>query len=155
MQAVSAAGAGPRGVAVAVTTAETPRVPAVPTDLTAQPLADSHMQLAWTAPLDTGTQPLSGYRIERAVAATPLVWMEVVADTGTLDRIWDDTALAASTVYHYRVSAHNAVGVGNASPEATGTARPQLALSASAAYPLDRARLAGRCGAGHTDLAGL
>ncbi len=136
VQAMSAAGAGPRGVAVAVTTAEMPRVPGLPTDLTAQPLADSHMQLAWRAPLDPGTQPLSGYRIERAVDAMPLVWMEVVADTGTLDLIWDDSALDASTVYHYRVSAHNAVGVGNASPEATGTARPQLALSASAPYPL-------------------
>ena len=136
VQAMSAAGAGPRGVAGAVTTAETPRVPGVPTDLTAQPLADSHMQLAWRAPLDPGTQPLTGYRIERAVDATPLVWMEVEADTGTLDLSWDDSALDASTVYHYRVSARNAVGGGNASPEASGTARPQLALSATAPYPL-------------------
>ena len=136
VQALAAVGAGARGVAVAVTTAETPRVPAVPTDLTAQPTADSHMQLAWTAPPDTGTQPLSGYRIERSADVSPRVWTELVADTGTLDRIWDDSALAASTVYHYRVSARNAVGVGNASPEAIGTARPQLALSASAVYPL-------------------
>ena len=92
--------------------------------------------MAWTAPGDPGTQPLSGYRIERAVDATPLMWMEVVADTGNLDLSWDDQGLAASTVYHYQVSGRNAVGVGAASVEAMGTTRPQLTLNASASYPV-------------------
>ena len=88
------------------------------------------------APADPGSQPLSGYRIERAVAAPPRVWTEVVADTGNLDLIWDDSGLDASTVYHYRVSARNRVGAGAASGEAMGTTRPQLVLRANASYPL-------------------
>ena len=111
-------------------------MPGVPPVLTVRPTEDSQMQLVWTAPGDPGTQPLSGYRIERAVDATPLMWMEVVADTGSLDLSWADQGLDASTVYHYRVSGRNRVGTGAASVEARGTTRPQLGLSASARYPV-------------------
>ena len=75
--------------------------------------------------------------LKRAVdAPPPLTWTEVVADTGNLDLSWDDQGLAASTVYHYRVSGRNRVGTGAASVEALGTTRPQLGLSASASYPV-------------------
>ncbi len=136
LQALAAAGPGPRTAAVGITTAMAPMVPGLPTGLTAQPTADSQMHLRWQAPADPGSQALSGYRIERAVAAPPRVWTEVVADTGNLDLIWDDSGLDASTVYHYRVSARNRVGAGAASGEAMGTTRPQLVLRANASYPL-------------------
>ena len=93
------------------------------------------MTLSWTAPTDRGTQPLTGYRIERAVAADPLVWADAVADTGTLDLTWADTGLAADTTYHYQVSARNAVGLSDPAA-AQGTTRPQLTLLATATYPL-------------------
>ena len=135
LQALAAAGAGVRTPAVSITTAATPRAPGRPPALTAQPTADSQMQLTWSAPLDAGTQPITGYRIERAVAADPLVWADAVADTGTLDLTWADTGLAADTTYHYQVSARNAVGLSDPAA-AQGTTRPQLTLLAAATYPL-------------------
>ena len=135
LQALAAAGAGVRTPAVSITTAATPRAPGRPPALTAQPTADSQMTLSWTAPTDRGTQPLTGYRIERAVAADPLVWADAVADTGTLDLTWADTGLAAATTYHYQVSARNAVGLSDPAA-AQGTTRPQLTLLATATYPL-------------------
>ena len=136
VQALAAAGAGVRNPAVSVTTADPPRGPGRPTDLSAAPGADSQLQLSWTAPLDMGTQPLTGYRIERSADGLPRVWTEVVADTATTATTWADSGLAADTPYHYQVSGRSAVGVGLPSGEATGTTRPQLALLATATYPL-------------------
>ena len=67
--------------------------------------------------------------------ATPLVWIEVLADTGTLDLTWADSGLAANTTYHYQVSGRNAVGLSDPAA-AQGTTRPQLTLLATATYPL-------------------
>ena len=136
LQAVSAAGYGLRTAAVSITTAETPRVPGQVTDLTAAPTAESQMSLRWTAPTDPGTQPLTGYQVARAPDAEPRVWTTVVTDTGTTATTWADRGLPASTVYHYRVSAHSRVGGGTAAAAATGTTRPQLTLLATAPYPL-------------------
>ena len=136
LQARSAAGYGLRTAAVSITTAQTPRVPGVPTALAAAPGADSQMALSWRAPADAGTQPLTGYRIERAAAADPLVWTEVLAATGRTDLTWADSGLAADTVYHYRVAGRNAVGVGDPAAAAEGRTRPQLVLQATATYPL-------------------
>ena len=60
----------------------------------------------------------------------------MVADTGTTDVTWSDRGLAAATTYHYQVSARNAGGVGQPSGETSGQSRPQLALRATATYPL-------------------
>ena len=136
VQALSAAGAGAPTPAVAVTTAATPREPGPPTDLTAAPGADSRMQLTWTAPADAGTQPITGYRIERARSSTTPDWT-AAGDTAGPDTTWDDThPLAAAAVYLYRVRARNAVGTGDPSAPASGTTRTQAALRATAAYPL-------------------
>ena len=136
VQALSPAGAGVRTPAASVTTAATPRMPGRPPALTAAPGADSQMTLNWAAPADPGTQPVTGYRIERAVDADPLVWADALADSGSLDLNWADSGLAADTVYHYRVSAINAVDTGDPSAESEGKTRPQLTLLASASYPL-------------------
>ena len=136
VQAVSAAGAGVRTAAVGTTTAETPRKPGVPTDLKAAPGADSRMVLVWAAPIDPGTEAITGYRIERATEAATLDWVEVAADTGSTDTTWSDSGLTAATTHHYRVSARNSVGTGDPSASAVGTTRPQAALLATATYPL-------------------
>ena len=136
VQALSAAGAGVRNAAVSVTTAETPRVPGVPTDLAAAPGPDSQMVLTWAAPVDAGTEVISGYRIERAVDAPTLDWRDAEANTGTTDLSWSDSSLTGGTTYHYRVSAHNSVGTGDPSDDTDGTTRPQAALQATATYPL-------------------
>ena len=131
LQALSAAGAGARTAAVAVTTLAEPQVPDAPTDLTAAPGADSPLTLAWTAP----TVTVTGYRIERAADVEPRVWVEQVADTGTTHTTWADSGLTADTVYHYQVTGRNAEGLGDTA-EATGRTRPRLALLATATYPL-------------------
>ena len=136
VQARAAAGYGPRTPAVSVTTAAPPRTPGQPTELRAAPGADSQMELSWAAPVDPGTPPLSGYRIERSADVSPRVWTEVVADSGHLDLTWSDRGLAAATTYHYQVSARNAVGVGQPSGATSGQSRPQLALRVTATYPL-------------------
>ena len=63
--------------------------------LAAAPGADSQLHLTWTRPADDSV--VTGHRIERAVAADPLVWSEVVADTGTADVTWADSGLTAAT----------------------------------------------------------
>ncbi len=136
VQARAAAGYGPRTPAVSVTTAAPPRTPGRPTELRAAPGADSQMQLTWAAPVDPGTPPLTGYRMERSADVLPRVWTEVLADTGTPDGSWTDSGLAAATTYHYQVSARNAVGVGQPSGATSGQSRPQLALRVTATYPL-------------------
>ena len=136
VQALSAAGAGPRTAAVSITTAETPVAPGAPTDLTAAPGIDSQMQLSWTAPLDTGTAELDGYYIERSPDAEPREWRVVAYDTASTDLTWTDSGLEADTVYHYRVSARSDAGVGDPAAAAEGRTRPQLALLATASYPL-------------------
>ena len=136
VQALSVAGAGVRTAAVSVTTAETPRKPGMPTDLEAAPGPDSQMVLTWAAPVDAGTQPITGYRIERAEAAATLDWRDAEANTGTTDLTWSDSGRTGGTTYHYRVSARNSVGLGTASTEAEGTTRPQAALLSTATYPL-------------------
>ena len=125
-----------RAAALAVSTAAAARVPGVPPALTAAPGADSQMQLSWTAPTDMGTQPLTGYRIERSADVNPRVWTEVLADSGTTAVTWSDSGLAAASTYHYQVSARNSVGVGQPSGAAAGETRPQVTLLATATYPV-------------------
>ena len=100
----------------------------------AQPTADSQMELRWEAAATGG--PVTGYRIERSADVLPRVWTEVLADSDSPDTIWADSDLDASTVYHYQVTGRNAEGLGTPAVAATGTTRPQLALLATAPYPL-------------------
>ena len=135
LQALSAAGAGTRTAAVSATTA-VDRAPTAPTALSAAPGTDSLMQLAWMVPIDTGTQPLSGYRVERSADVDPRAWQDAAANTGSRDTTWDDSGLTADTVYHYQVSALSSAGEGDPSNEAEGRTRPQISLKAAATYPL-------------------
>ncbi len=135
LQALSAAGAGTRTAAVSATT-DAVQVPDAPTALAAVPGADSQMVLTWTMPMETGTHAISGYRIERAVDATMLVWADAEANTGNTDLAWSDSDLAADTLYHYRVRAVSAAGEGASSAVAEGRTRSQMVLKATATYPV-------------------
>ncbi len=119
-----------------ITTAAAPTIPGAPTGLSVEPGEDSQLQLAWTAPLDTGGG-VTGYRVERAPDATPRAWTEVVATSGSAARVWHESRLAADTVYRYRVSARNGAGTSSPSVEAQGRTRPQLKLDRPVAYPLN------------------
>ena len=125
---------------VAVEFTAGPVRPGAVRDLTAAPGPDSQIQLIWQAPADHSA--ITGYRLERAADADPLVWADVVADTGNTSVTWADRGLAADTVYHYRVTGRSSAGLGAVSAEVTTRTRPQLQLKTTATYPLEAPRLA-------------
>ena len=109
-------------------------VPVRPTELTVAPGPEGRLRLTWEEGATVG--PATGYRIERSADVEPPVWSEVAANTGTIARVWHDNDVAADTVYHYRVTGHNAAGWGPPSLAAEGRTRPQATLLSTAAYPL-------------------
>ena len=111
-----------RSAWVAVPFTAGPERPGAVQDLAVAPGADSRLQLSWQAPADHSV--VTGYRIERAVAADPLVWTEAAPDTGSTDTVWSDSGLAAATTHHYRVTARSAAGLGTVSG---GGGRPDAA----------------------------
>jgi len=93
-------------------------IPDTPTGLTATTVSPSQINLSWSAPLDDGGSPLTGYQIEVMVDTGP--WSILVANTG-ISTSYADTGLSPSTTYTYRVSAINSIGTSIASTEASGT----------------------------------
>ena len=91
--------------------------PGTPTDLTAQPDGPNEIELAWTAPEDDPTAPITGYRIE--VSTDGETWTDAVTHTGKTATSYMHARRVAGTTYHYRVSAVNAAGPGAASNEAS------------------------------------
>ena len=98
-------------------------VPGPPTDLEATAAGPTAIDLSWTAPSDPGTSPLSGYEIEWSANGNT-GWRILVADTNSSAPAYTDSGLTAETTRHYRVSALNAVGVGDRSEPAGATTDP-------------------------------
>ena len=94
-------------------------VPDEPTGLTATAAGAFRIDLAWTAPDDTGGSAITGYRIE--VSSDGASWSDLVANTASTATTYAHTGLDGVTTRHYRVSAINAVGtsVPSDSDEAT------------------------------------
>ena len=119
---------------VAVPFTAGPERPGVIRHLAVAPGADSQLQVTWTRPADDSA--ITGYRMERSADVMPRVWSEVVADSGTTDTLWADSGLTAATVYHYRVTARSAAGLGTVSADVVASTRPQLQLNTQATYPV-------------------
>ncbi|MGO3702061.1 MAG: RCC1 domain-containing protein [Candidatus Saccharimonadales bacterium] len=85
--------------------------PAAPTNLTATP-ADIGVQLAWTAPQNTGGSPISDYRIEYSPdhGATWQVYDDSVSTATSL--LVPAPPLEAGMTYRFRVAAINQTGQG-------------------------------------------
>ena len=94
--------------------AQQPTVPGAPTGLMATADAETNIDLAWTAPADTGGAAITGYRIEVS-ADGGTTWSDRVADTGSTDTEYSHTGLTHGDTRHYRVSAINSAGTGAAS----------------------------------------
>ena len=92
-------------------------VVSAPTDLTAQPDGPNEIVLAWTAPEDDVTAPITGYRIE--VSTDGETWTVAVTNTASTDTTYMHARRVAGTTYYYRVRAVNAAGPGAASNEAS------------------------------------
>jgi Glucose/sorbosone dehydrogenases len=81
--------------------------PSVPTNLQANAMSISRIDLTWTASTDTGGSGLSGYRVFRNGGATPIATVATAS--------YSDTGLTAGTQYTYTVRAVD--GANNASAD--------------------------------------
>ncbi|MFN8125002.1 MAG: fibronectin type III domain-containing protein [Candidatus Nanopelagicales bacterium] len=83
-----------------------------PTDVVAARGASAgEVDVSWTAPAFTGSDPISGYRVE--YAAKPYrTWHEATADTGSTTPTYTVTGLTNGTRYRFRVAALTAAGRG-------------------------------------------
>ncbi len=93
-------------------------VPDAPTNLTATASGQTQVNLSWRAPLMDGGARITGYRVEwSATGGTP--W-NVLTSRHT-STTYTHRGLSPATTRHYRVSATNSVGTGEASNVATAT----------------------------------
>ena len=98
-------------------------VPGAPTGLRAVPggvRGTDQIVLSWSAPVDDGGSPITGYRIERS-SNRNAGWIIHVASTGSAAITYTDRNLSPATTWFYRVSAINSQGTGRASNVAEGT----------------------------------
>ena len=79
--------------------------PTAPTNLTATAVSTTHINLSWTA--STDNVGVTGYKIERCSGAACANFAQIATPTGTT---FNDTGLAASTSYSYRVRTNDAAG---------------------------------------------
>ena len=110
-------------IAVVVTVGAVVTVPGTPTGLTATADGETEINLSWTAPSDDGGADITGYRIE--VSSGGSNWTDLAANTNTTTTSYSHTGLEAGTTRHYRVSAINSEGTGQASnTDSATTASP-------------------------------
>ncbi|HYS84843.1 MAG TPA: fibronectin type III domain-containing protein [Bradyrhizobium sp.] len=79
--------------------------PTMPSGLTATAASSSQINLAWTA--STDNVGVTGYQVDRCQGASCTTFVQVATPTGTS---FNDTGLAPSTSYSYRVRATDASG---------------------------------------------
>ena len=116
--AINLAGVGPFSNTARATTDAT--TPGVPRRLNAEAVGTSQITLSWQAPTDDGGARITGYRIEVS-ADGGRSWEDLVGNTRTTATLYNHTGLAPASTRHYRVSAVNRIGVGNASRVAGST----------------------------------
>jgi chitodextrinase len=107
VRATDAAGnlSGYSSVASATTLAPDTQPPTSPSNLTATAVSTSQINLSWTA--STDNVGVTGYLVERCTGAGCTTFSQIAAVTGTS---FNNTGLAASTPYSYRVRATDAAG---------------------------------------------
>ena len=97
--------------------------PTAPGGLTATSASSTQINLAWTA--STDNVGVTEYKVERCQAIGCTTFSQIATSTGTT---YDDTGLAASTSYSYRVRATDAAGnvstYSNTASAATRTPQP-------------------------------
>ena len=119
VSAINSVGTGTASnVANATTDDAAPTVPGAPTGLSATADGTSTIDLDWTAPTDNGGSDVTGYRIEVSSNGSS-GWSNLEANTNSTT--YAHTGLSAGDTRHYRVSAINSVGTGDASRTANAT----------------------------------
>ena len=92
-----------------------------PGNLTAQSVANTQINLSWSAPSKTGGSDIAGYKIEVSTDGGDN-WTDLVADTESTDTEYSHRRLSSGNTRHYRVSAINDIGTGAVSNEDSATA---------------------------------
>ncbi len=90
---------------------QAPPAPAAPTSLTATANGRTQIDLSWTTP---ASSVVTGYKIEVS-SDGGTNWTDLETNTSNTNTTYNHTGLSASTTQHYRVSAINAAGAGDAS----------------------------------------
>ena len=103
---------------VAVTT--TWSVPNAPTNLNANAVSSSQINLSWSTPSNSGGTPINGYKIEKMNSCSGN-FAVLVANTTNPNTTYSNTGLTNGTCYQYRVFAINAVGSSLSSNNVTAT----------------------------------
>ena len=116
VSAINRIGAGPPSV---IAEARTHGVPDPPTSLLADAVSPTQINLWWAPPGYSGGIPVTGYVVEGS-SDRGGTW-EVLDRTTSATRTYAHTGLRSGTVYVYRVSAINGIGVGR--PSETQQAR--------------------------------
>ena len=134
---INAAGVGAASNTARATTEAT--VPGAPRSLTAEAGGTSRIDLAWEEPAADGGADIEGYRIEVS-DDRGATWQNLVPSTRTTRTSYSHTGLAPASTRHYRVSAINRIGIGNASRVASATTDatvpdPPTGLTATATAP--------------------
>jgi hypothetical protein len=91
-------------------------VPSTPANVAAEASSTSGVHLHWDAAVSNGASPLAGYRVQRASVTGGLggsvgTWSTINGGNLVVNQQFDDSGLAANTVYAYRVAAMNANGL--------------------------------------------
>ncbi len=94
-------------------------VPDPPTNLLANVVSANEISLIWSAPVNDGDSPVTGYQIERNLNSAG--FSVLVSDTGSISTDFLDTTLSGGDTAEYRTSAINVIGTGSASSSATAT----------------------------------
>ena len=87
----------------------TQSLPQAPTNLAANTVSSSQINLSWSAPSKDGNSQITGYMIQRSTD-NGTTWSTAVSNTGSNGTTYSDTGLAHSTTYSYRVSTINGIG---------------------------------------------
>ena len=103
--------------------------PTVPTGLSASAVSASQINLAWTA--STDNVGVTGYRVERCQGAACSNFVQVATPTGPS---FNNTGLAASTSYSYRVRAADAAGNLSGYSSVQSATTPAAGSGLAAAY---------------------
>jgi chitodextrinase len=116
--AYSVYGTSPASNTVSATTLAPPPPPTTPSNLSAETLDDSEIDLSWTASTSTGG--ISRYNIYRNGSFIGSTSSATVSDTGSLTAYYDN-GLASATTYSYYVVAVSSSGIASSPSSAIST----------------------------------
>ena len=118
IRAINSVGTGDPSNVAHATTVILVSAPGVPVNVEAQADGQDAINLSWSAPLEDGGSPVTGYQVEVSEDAGT-VWQKLAEDvTATSYR---HTQLPPGSTRHYRILARNAVGLSTPSMVVTAT----------------------------------